>query len=162
MARLDALKRRVKVLEDQLDRQLVDVEVLTGRMDSTQGAEYDQVAEGLALARMKTDVMRESLDKAKDSLKSAEAEVQSSEYQDAFKRMDAIKKDVTKAEKAITKTYDTLRSQLDEVYDLCEEHDRLNRRYRGVASPWLMPSYRWLTYLHSRMSKLLRDDKKIR
>jgi len=160
--KIQDMKMRVSRLEDQLDRHLVDIEVLTNKLSDADGAEYASLAEDLALARMKTDIMRESLDKAKDDLKSEEAVIQSSEYQDALKRMDVIKKDVTKAEKTISKTYDTLRSQLDDAFALCNEYDRLNSQYVGEVNTWLMPSYRWLNYIYTRLNRLLRDDRRIR
>jgi len=162
MKKLDGYKRRVSQLEDQLDRQLVDIEILHNKMHHAVGAEYLQLAEDLALARMKTDIMRDSLDKAKDVLKTHQVEMQSPEYQDASKRMDAINKDVAKLEKTITKTYNTLRSQLDDVYDLCAEYDGLNSKYRGEVNTWLMSSYRWLAYLHGAVAKLARYPDKIR
>ena len=148
MQKIDTLKRRVSQLDDQLSRQLVDVETLRNRLYTTSGEDYTQVAEDLAVALMKVDIMQESLDKARSDIEAEEAVVHSPEYVDAVKRMVDIRKDVTKLEDTISKTYETLRSQLDKASRLCKDYDRLSSRYHGTYNTWLMSSYRWLSYLH--------------
>jgi len=163
MMKMYALKRRVSQLEDQLDKQIEDVEVKQGRLDSADGHDYGQIAEDIALSKMKVEVMQHALDKTKDDLKSEEAVMQSPAHQDALKKMDDIKKDISKADKTITKTYDTLRSQLDDFAKLCKDYDRLNRQYLGAdGNTWVMSSYRWPSYLYHRMARIVRDASKVR
>jgi len=159
MIALDKAQDRVDILQNQLDRQLADIEILEGRLQYADGQEYRQVVEDLALAKMKTDIMRQAVSKAEDDLEAAEVHTRSQDHKDAVKKMDSTKKDIDKITQAIDDTYQDLRSQLLEFKGLCDSYDSLAVS-RGVVSPSarIRSHYQWPSYLYNKMITIRPSD----
>jgi len=149
---INALKRRVKRLEDLRDKKLSDVRSLTIQVDD------DQSLEDLTLARLRVDAVSDALDKAKDDLKDAEVVIRSSDYKLAVKRMDAIKADNEKTVKAIDETVILLVDLITGLQKTCQDYDRLKCQVEGRPSVYgLFTSYGWITLLKAYLDKLSND-----
>jgi len=155
---ISTLKRRISQLEGKYAEQVKATEGLKTRLDDAGGADYDQLSEGLALARMKVDVMREALDKAKDDLKSTEVRLKSSEYKDAVKKMTGIKSDNEKTVQDIDETVDHLVDLIEGLQKSCKDYDRLSVMVEGRSHPYgHFYSYGWIVMLKTYLDKLSHD-----
>jgi len=155
--KIDALKVRVDQLEDQLSGHLVDVEILQNKLGLASGSDYIKVVEDLAVARMKTEVMQEALDKARSDVAAEEAEMKSPEYKSAWRKMASLKSDADKLADEVASHYDDFRSALEKMTSVCGDYDRLARQYQDQdPNKWMMSSYRWPSYLQIKMSRIAR------
>ena len=151
------LKRRVSQLEKKLADKMDDAKDLKSRMSESDGLD-DKVTEDLALTRMKAEVIRDALDKAKDDLKSEEARIKSSDYKDAVKKMNNIKSDNKKTVKVIDEKVQDLMLLIDSLQKSCKDYDRLRRQVSDEISPYgLFYTYGWIVLLKNHLEDLSHD-----
>jgi len=154
---IDEMKRRITRLEAVLSSETDKTQDLADKVTNTSGLD-DKSTSDLALAKMKVEVIRQSLDDAKADLKDEETRMTSPEYRAVVKRLDASRSDIDKKVSVIDDTVTSLIDQVDDLVKSCKDYDRL--KYQLDGHPDLyghLSSYGWIVLLKSYLDRLSHD-----